>query len=127
MTSSFSIFLFTGSYYNSWIEAEDVCTSDTSSDTSSSVASCKANTKINETHQEAKRKDQEDSLLKLNNFEVPSIYSNGFNDSWCEDACSRNRFVLNIMFAFNNHVISLPAFTCSKLTIVTLEQGVKYV
>ena len=105
MTISFSIFLFPDSYYNSWIEAEDVCTSDTSSDTSSSVVSCKANTKINETHHQAKRKDQEDSLLKLNDFEVPSIYSNGVSDSWCEDASSTNRFVLKIMFVFNNHVI----------------------
>ena len=115
MTISFSIFLFPDSYYNSWIEAEDVCTSDTSSDTSSSVVSCKANTKVNETHHQAKRKYQEDSLLKLNDFEVPSIYSNGVSDSWCEDASSTNRFVLKIMFVFNNHVIfryTDPWFHC---------------
>ena len=32
------------------------------------------------------------------------------------------------MFLFcSNAVLTLPAFTCSKLTIETLEQGVKYV
>ena len=32
-----------------------------------------------------------------------------------------------IMYIFSNFVSSHPTFTCSKLTIETLEQGVKYV
>ena len=37
------------------------------------------------------------------------------------------RFAIHHTFFFLNKVISQPAITCSKLTIETIEQGVKYV
>ena len=35
-------------------------------------------------------------------------------------------FIANFEHILNNYVAPHPAFTCSKLTIETLEQGVKY-
>ena len=42
--------------------------------------------------------------------------------------CTNKRNVIQGMTVFYDFmVLSQPAFTCSKLTIKTLEQGVKYV
>ena len=39
----------------------------------------------------------------------------------------KNKIMMKVYDSCSNYLLTQPAFTCSKLTIETLEQGVKYV
>ena len=58
-------------------------------------------------------------------FKMVTLASNGLNQSFCEISLRNLAFLNCNLSSWRNPVQS--AFTCSKLTIETLEQGMKYV
>ena len=66
-------------------------------------------------------------ILKENADYFVEIISTEFNDSQLTDDFHNFHLLLNtvMMLIFKNDSRNQPAFTCSKLTIETLEQGVK--
>ncbi len=76
-------------YYSSWIEAEEISSTDMKSSEAESESDNKQRKRT--TSSQAKEEEKEDSLLKYNNFEAPSINVevNDEDISWCEDEIKR--------------------------------------